>query len=131
MRVKTFYSLSILIPVVALVLSCNSDYSIGKKKGYFRIDFPEKKYQSFDWPGYPYTFEYPVYATVTKDTMFFDDRAGDWWINVDVPRFGGRIHISYKQIGPQNLFDRSNDGQMAYKQHRRITGIEEIPYRPE
>ena len=54
-----------------LLVSCNSDYSAGKKKGYFHIDFPEKKYQPFDQPGYPYTFEYPVYATVNKGLHFF------------------------------------------------------------
>jgi len=112
----------------AFLVSCNSDYSVGKKKGYFKIDFPEKKYQVFDQPGYPYTFEYPVYATVTKDTTFFEDKAGDWWINIDVPKFAGRIYISYKKIGKENNFDSLvRDGfKMAYKQHMDVsTGIEE------
>ena len=69
----------VVLLVIALqsLLGCNSDYSVGKKKGYFHIDFPEKKYQVFNQPGYPYTFEYPVYSTVTKDSTFFDDKAGD------------------------------------------------------
>jgi len=107
-------------------LSCNSDYSVGKKKGYFKIDFPEKKYQLFDRPGYPYTFEYPEYATVIKDSMFFSDKAEDWWINIDIPRFNGRIHVSYKAINQQNKFDSLvNDAyKMATKQHINIsTGI--------
>ena len=58
-----------------LLVGCNSDYSAGKKKGYFHIDLPGKKYQSFDQPGYPYTFEYPVYAKVTKDSTFFNDNS--------------------------------------------------------
>jgi gliding motility-associated lipoprotein GldD len=113
---------------IAFLISCNSDYSVGKKKGYFKIDFPEKKYQVFDQPGYPYTFEYPVYATVLKDTTFFEDKAGDWWINIDVPKFAGRIYISYKTIGKENNFDSLvRDGfKMAYKQHMDVsTGIEE------
>lgn len=99
--------------------SCNSDYTAGKKKGYFRIGFPEKKYQVFSMPGYPYSFEYPVYAHVIKDSTFFDDRAGDWWVNIDIPQFGGRIHVSYKPINAQNNFDSLvRDGfKMAYKQH--------------
>jgi gliding motility-associated lipoprotein GldD len=112
------------------LLSCNSNYTIGKKKGYFRIDFPEKKYQQFDQPGYPYSFEYPVYAIVTKDSAFFDDKAGDWWINIDVPQFAGRIYISYKEIGSENKWDSLvNDAfKMAYKQHVNIsTGIVESP----
>lgn len=114
--------------IVYCFSSCNSNYTVGKKKGYFNIDFPEKEYQPFDQPGYPYTFEYPVYANVTKDTTFFDDKAGDWWINIDVPRFAGRIYISYKEIGQKNSFDSLvRDGfKMAYKQHADVsTGIEE------
>jgi gliding motility-associated lipoprotein GldD len=109
-----------------LMISCNSDYSSGKRKGYFHIDLPEKKYQPFDKPGYPYTFEYPVYAKASKDSTFFDDKAGDWWVNIDLPQFAGRIYISYKTIGGQNKFDSLvRDGfKMAYKQHVDVsTGI--------
>ncbi|HQW42640.1 MAG: hypothetical protein WBA96_14795 [Chitinophagaceae bacterium] len=122
----------VVLLVIALqsLLGCNSDYSVGKKKGYFHIDFPEKKYQVFNQPGYPYTFEYPVYSTVTKDSTFFDDKAGDWWINIDVPQFAGRIYISYKEIGGRNNFDSLvRDGfKMAYKQHVDVaTGIIDSP----
>ncbi len=118
-----------IIPVVAgclLLAACNSGYTTGKKKGYFKIDFPEKRYQAFRQAGYPYTFEYPVYANIVKDTTFFDDRAGDWWININIPRFDGRIHVSYKPINAQNNFDSLvRDGfKMAYKQHVNMaTGI--------
>lgn len=115
-----------LVPCALYLFSCNSTYTQGKKKGYYKIDFPEKKYQVFDQPGYPYTFEYPVYANVVKDTTFFDDKAGDWWINIDIPRFNSRIHVSYKAINAQNHFDSLvNDAyKMATKQHINIsTGI--------
>lgn len=110
--------------LIMFLLSCNSSYSY-KKKGYFKIDFPEKKYQVFDQPGYPYTFEYPVYANVVKDTSFFDTKAGDWWINIDVPRFRSRIYISYKDVDKSNFDSLVNDGfKMAYKQHTDVsTGI--------
>jgi gliding motility-associated lipoprotein GldD len=124
---KSVYRYSALILLMmALFAACNSDYSTGKKKGYFKIDFPEKKYQLFDRPGYPYTFEYPVYANVVKDSTFFEDRAGDWWVNIDIPRFAGRIHVSYKPVNAQNNFDSLvRDGfKMAYKQHVNMaTGI--------
>jgi gliding motility-associated lipoprotein GldD len=112
--------------LIACFFSCNSNYTVGKKKGYFRIDFPEKKYQLFDQPGYPYSFEYPVYANIIKDTTFFGDKAEDWWINIDVPRLAGRIYISYKEIGSRNKLDSLvNDAfKMAYKKHVDIsTGI--------
>lgn len=87
-----------------MLLSCNSDY-MPKPKGYYRIDFPERKYQVFDQPGYPYSFEYPVYAKIVKDSTFFGETTENpWWINVDFPRFAGRIYVSYKEIGV-NKFD--------------------------
>ncbi len=125
MKAAYRYSAFIFL-MMALLAACNSDYSTGKKKGYFKIDFPEKKYQLFDRPGYPYTFEYPVYANVIKDSTFFDDRAGDWWVNIDIPRFAGRIHVSYKPVNAQNNFDSLvRDGfKMAYKKHVNMaTGI--------
>jgi len=98
--------------LLALVYSCNSVYT-PKRRGYFKIDFPPHEYQTFDKPGYPYTFEYPVYANVMKDSTYFDSVAPNpWWINIDFPRFGARIYISYKAIGP-NKFDRLRDD--AYK----------------
>lgn len=108
-----------------LLASCNSSYTY-KKKGYFKIDFPEKKYQAFDQPGYPYRFEYPAYANITRDTSFFGETPENpWWINIDVPQFGGRIYISYKQVDKNNFDSLVNDGfKMAYKQHTDIsTGI--------
>jgi gliding motility-associated lipoprotein GldD len=123
---RLFRSAFVLVAGTWLLASCNSNYSAGKRKGYFHIDFPEKKYRLFDQPGYPYTFEYPVYATVSKDSTFFEDKAGDWWVNIDVPQFAGRIYISYKTIGGENKFDSLvRDGfKMAYKQHVDVsTGI--------
>ncbi len=111
-----------------IILACNSNYTY-KKKGYFRIDFPEKQYRMFDQPGYPYSFEYPVYSTVIKDTSFFDEKPENpWWINIDVPQFAGRIYISYKEIGNRNKFDSLVDDafKMAYRKHTDIaTGIKD------
>ena len=81
------------------VMSCNSVYT-PKPTGYYKINFPEKKYQLFNEPGYPYAFEYPVYAKVVKDSTFFGEATeNEWWINVDFPTFNGRIYVSYKEIG--------------------------------
>ncbi len=112
----------ILSLISALLPACNRPYNVGKKRGYYQIDFPEKSYQSFDQPGYPYRFEYPAYAKVIKDTTFFEDRAEDWWINIDVPALQGRIYISYKAIGGPSTFDSLvRDGyRMAMQQHVQV-----------
>lgn len=87
-----------------LLASCNSTYT-SKKKGYFKVDFPEHKYVTFQKEGFPYTFEYPVYANVIKDSTYFDSNPENpYWINIDFPQFGGRIFLSYKIIGGQAIY---------------------------
>lgn len=102
-----------------ILFGCNSDYTIGKKRGYFKIDFPEKAYREFDQQGYPYTFEYPVYSNILKDTTFFENKPENpWWINIDFPQFSARVHISYKEIGKNKFDSLVNDAfQLSYKQH--------------
>lgn len=119
---KTRFFLGALI--VCLLAACNSEYTI-KKRGFFKIDFPPHQYQLFDQPGYPYTFEYPVYAKVIKDTTFFEGKPeNDYWINVDFPRFNGKIYISYKEIGKNDLHKLVNDAfQLTYKHTSKATEI--------
>jgi len=86
------------------VIACNSPFT-PKPKGYFKIDFPEKKYQTFNTANYPYSFEYPTYAEVVKDSTFFGGATENpWWININFPQFNSKIYISYKEIG-KNSFD--------------------------
>lgn len=111
-------------------LSCNNDYTI-KPRGYFKIDFPQKAYQKFDSPSYPYSFEYPVYGEIIKDSLFFDEKAENpFWININFPRFNGKIYISYKEIGRNKLDSLVNDAfTMSYKQHTyKASAIEPIPF---
>jgi gliding motility-associated lipoprotein GldD len=110
--------------------ACNSEYN-PKPRGYFKIQMPEKRYQRFDRPGYPYTFEYPVYGEVIQDTLFFDQKPENpYWINIDFPQFMGRIHISYKTVNPGNFDSLVNDAyNMSYKQHTyEATGIDPQPF---
>lgn len=98
-----FFRIGILAIIICIVVSCNSTYT-PKPTGYFNIQFPERAYKTFDEPGYPYTFEYPVYASVIKDSTFFGEPTENpWWINIDFPAFNGKIYISYKSIGANRL----------------------------
>src|SRR5690606_12490231 len=74
---------------------------------------------------YPYSFEYTVYGEVSKDSTFFDTKAGDWWINIDFPQFKGRFYVTYKPVTANTFDSLSNDGfKMVYKKNTDIsTGI--------
>ena len=109
-----------------ILMACNSVYT-PKPRGYFRIDFPEHKYQSFNLPEFPYSFEYPVYAKIIRDTSFFGDKPENpYWINVDIPRFHARIYISYKKVEGNNFTKLREDAyKMTYKNTYKATSIED------
>ena len=110
--------------IAGLLAACNSEYS-PKRRGYFRIDFPKHEYRLFDKPGYPYTFEYPVYAQVVQDSTFFESSPENpYWINVIFPQFNGKMYISYKEVGKNDFNKLVNDAfTMTYKHSSKATEI--------
>ncbi|MEO8414932.1 MAG: hypothetical protein ABI472_14790 [Ginsengibacter sp.] len=95
---------------LVLFASCNSTYT-SKKKGYYKIDFPKKEYVKFDKPGFPYSFEYPAYARIERDSAYFDSNTENpYWLNVDFPSFNGKIFISYKVIGGTSMYKVKTPG---------------------
>ena len=97
MRTGIFYIFFISL----FVVSCSSRFT-PKPKGYFKIDFPQRAYQVFNEPGFPYSFEYPVYATITKEL----DSSGQqpYWLNVEFKDFAGSIYLSYKSINGYSAY---------------------------
>ena len=119
MNRKSFQAILLILPV-AIALSCSNNYT-PKPSGYFRIDLPEKKYQPFD-TLFPFYFEYPVYARIMHDPQAPNE---PYWINVDFPRFRGRIHLSYKEVNG-NLSKYLEDSRsLALKHMSKSTGITE------
>ena len=98
MQTSAFFSLIIFF------CSCNSQYTT-KKIGYYKIDFPERNYIKFEKDGFPYSFEYPSYANIIRDTAYFDSTNDNpYWLNVDFPSFNGKIYLSYKVIGGSSVY---------------------------
>jgi len=143
MRSLTVVILSLLF---VFILSCNSAFT-PKPKGYFKIDFPERSYQTFDEPGFPYSFEYPSYATVSKNIDAEDNQP--YWLNVEFKGFNGRIYLSYKSVNGystykikqgdsykdslvKNSFDKLRDEafSLTYKHTIKASGIVDSFFSP-
>lgn len=118
------------IITLMLMLACNSPYT-PRERGYFRIEFPARSYQVFDRPGYPYTFEYPVYGVITQDSTLFDDNPDNpYWINLDFPAFHGRIYLSYKTIGGYSVYKvKTDNGYRDSTVRNTFEGLREEAYR--
>ena len=98
---KKFLNGFVLFLLVAFIFACNSDYT-PRPRSYFKIDLPQRAYKEFNEPGYPYAFEYPVYAHISKEA----DSTGNnpYWINVNFDQFQGRIYLSYKSITGSSVY---------------------------
>jgi gliding motility-associated lipoprotein GldD len=121
---KAPHFLALYIIIFSLT-GCNSDYT-PKPRGYFRIDFPSHAYQIFNAPGFPYSFEYPVYGNIIRDTAFFGDKPENpYWINIDFPRFRARIYISYKSVEGNYDKLREDAYKMTYKHTYKASSIED------
>lgn len=61
---------------------------------YPRIELPPHRYQAFDRPECPFTFEYPVYGQLE------DQRIDSCFFNLYFPRFDCRWHITARTLDP-------------------------------
>ena len=105
--------------LIALFSSCDSKQYQPKPRGYFRIDFPEKEYVRLDSMNY-YSFEYPVYSTITPDYLSPQEKE---WINIEYPAHKGTVHISYKAVN-DNLDAYLEDSYYMMTKHlSRAMGI--------
>jgi gliding motility-associated lipoprotein GldD len=98
----------LLIPalITLMFVSCRPNTPIPKPKGYFRYEFPEHAYQTFDSTSFPFTFEYPVYGKVTEDANLNRAENSPYWINVTFPQWDATIYLSYKEITTENTLDK-------------------------
>ncbi len=107
---KIHYIFLLLLSLVFLQ-ACNEQYT-PKPRGYFRIDLPKHAYHSFD-SIFPYSFDYPVYAKLGPDPFAPDE---PFWLNIDFPKFRGRLHLSYKKIDG-NLIEYLEDSRQFVMKH--------------
>jgi len=110
-----------LLFVCTLIFSCQRNYA-PKPQAYFRIDFPEREYRMYD-NTCPFTFEYPVYATLVPDTRHGSKPC---WFDIKFPGYKGTIHLTYLEIN--NSFDRliEENWRMLYSGiAQRADGIDE------
>ena len=116
------YTLTALLFVSMLGCSCGSNYS-PKPRGYFKIDFPEKRYQSYKG-NCPYMFDYPTYARVAPDSA---GAIKPCWLDVTFPQMNAKIHLSYQEIHSKEMFNQlvEDARTFAFKHTSKATAIDE------
>jgi gliding motility-associated lipoprotein GldD len=122
----------ILMLLMGLITACEEAVYTPKPRGYPRVILPQKSYQKFDANYCSFTFEYPQYASIEKDTLFFEEKApSDCWLNIKVPSLNAVIYCSYYDIAGKNTFEKlRNDAfSLAGKHNLKADFIDELPIR--
>ena len=102
--------LFLFLPII--ILSACKNNPVPKPRGYYRIDFPKKEYRNFD-TTFPFTFEYPVYAKIFRDSSSLTE---PYWINIAYFPYHAQLHISYKAVH-KNLSTYLEDAHTLVNKH--------------
>jgi gliding motility-associated lipoprotein GldD len=130
MKNNFFLFCFLLLTFGLLLLSCEEPVYIPKPRGYPRVVYPVKSYQPFSEDYCAFTFEYPVYATIDQDTVFFDERPKhSCWFDLRIDQFAARVHFSYVPINEKDSFEklRRDAFTMANEHIIKANYIDEIP----
>lgn len=109
--------------------SCDEVIYSPKPRGFPKVNFPEKNYRPFGEAYCDFTFEYPTYAIIQQDTLFFDEQpAHPCWFDIFIREFDAKIHCSYYPISEENSFDKlTNDAfVMANKHNLKANYIDDL-----
>ncbi|MDB5156178.1 MAG: gliding motility lipoprotein GldD [Mucilaginibacter sp.] len=123
-----------IIPILIIALlffaACGDshDYS-PKPRGYFRIALPKKAYREYV-SGYPFTFQYPTYAVMEKDTQTRITHSllnMNQLLNMQFPQLNGTLHLSYETITSKKVFDElvEDAHKFAFKNTVKATDIDQ------
>jgi len=95
LRIVGIKRIVVLLSIIIVLYSCSNDGALmPKRRGYFRIDLPEKNY-TFYKGDCPFTFEHPGYSVVLKDR---DTNSEPCWLNLVFPKFHGNLYLTYKAL---------------------------------
>ena len=108
MKIRLFY------PVIIIMLAgCSGSHFTPKPKSYPRIDYPKKEYRVYNGEC-PYTFDYPVYASIEPSG---ENDSSPCWFNIVYEPFNARLHLSYKPVLNKKVLTgyTEDEHNMVYK----------------
>ncbi|MBK8351473.1 MAG: gliding motility lipoprotein GldD [Chitinophagales bacterium] len=133
-QLKFKYSTIILLLhcfiITLLAISCESTYT-PKRPAYFRIDFPtERKMANYTCDECPFSFEYPTYGSIQKDSSDLDEMTNHpCWFNIIFPDYKAKIYLSYTAIDASNPLEKliKDSYKLTFKHTVKADYIDETP----
>lgn len=101
------YRLLYFVLITVVATACGETLQVPKPRTYPRIEFPEKSYTTFTEGFCDFTFDYPEYARVIRDSLFFGEKPlDDCWLDIEYPGFNGYLHCTYYPLVKKDDLDK-------------------------
>ncbi len=116
--------------VMVMLTACGETLQVPKPRTYPRVIFPEKTYNTFSEGYCDFSFDYPQYSQVIRDTLFFGEKpANDCWLDIEFPDFNGYLHCTYYPLVERGDLDKliKDEFKMSDKHLARADYIDELP----
>ena len=114
---------------------CETETPVPKPRAYPRVVYPLKEFQGFQTDFCDFTCEIPKYATIARDTTFFDEKPkDDCWFNLEVKELNAKVYCSYYPIRSTKDFDKlvGDAFEMVNKHNIKASSInQQLVDRPE
>jgi len=115
-----------------ILASCSEEKTtLPKPRAYPKVVFPVHAYQTFSEKYCPMSFEYPAYAQIVQDTLYFNEKPENpCWFNVYIPQFNCYLYCTYTDLQGKKKFNTVvNDAfNLAYKHDQRANYISDTKF---
>ncbi len=121
--------LGLLCGMLLIFSGCQEVSYTPKPRAYPKIEYPERTYQAFDQDYCSFTFQYPSYTKIQRDSLFFNESPlHPCWFDLYYPAFDSRIYFTYYSIGQEKSFEelKSDAFELADWHNKKANYIDEF-----
>ena len=131
MYLNKFILILSLFFIALLFNACGeADLPIPKPRAFPKVNYPQKAYQNFDKEYCSFSFQYPTYASIQQDTLFFEEKpVHPCWFDLYIEEFNCRLHCSYYPIleGEKSFDELKKDAfELVDWHNKRANYIDEL-----
>ncbi len=123
-------SIACILIFLNLCSACRNENLLPKPRTYPYIDFPSGPPRHVRLQGCPFTFEFPQYGILERDSTFFDQIIqSKCWFNIHIPQLMGTIHFSYYPISNKSMLEKNiKDAFKLAREHQiKANYVDEMP----
>lgn len=121
---------SYILLLAMMMAACSSESEISPRpRAYPRVLYPERNPVIYQQEACPFTFTYPDYFALHRDTTYFEELIDNpCWFNLHAGGFNADIHCTYTHFESYTQFQQlvQDAFRLANEQNKRASYIEDF-----